>query len=65
MRRLTAVSLFSGAGGLDLGVEGAGYRVFYPASEQSTNNTNWAAAVAANGGGTLYDKPVWWATVTP
>jgi hypothetical protein len=40
-------------------------RVFYPASEQSTNGDNWAAAVAANGGGTLYDKPVWWASVHP
>jgi len=40
-------------------------RVFYPASEQSTNNENWSAAVAANGGGTLYDKPVWWNTVQP
>src|SRR5438552_15411199 len=29
MRRRTAFSLFSGAGGLDLGVEGAGYRVLY------------------------------------
>jgi hypothetical protein len=36
------------------------YRVFYPASEQSTNQENWSAAVAANGGGTLYDKPLWW-----
>ncbi|MFL5384813.1 MAG: SusD/RagB family nutrient-binding outer membrane lipoprotein [Longimicrobiaceae bacterium] len=41
------------------------YRVFYPASEQSTNEENWSAAVAANGGGTLYDKRVWWATVLP
>lgn len=41
------------------------YRVFYPASEQSTNQENWSAAVAANGGGTLYDKPVWWASATP
>jgi len=41
------------------------YRVFYPASEQSTNADNWAAAVAANGGGTLYDKRVWWASVLP
>jgi hypothetical protein len=40
-------------------------RVFYPASEQSTNEEHWAAAVAANGGGTLYDKPVWWASVHP
>jgi len=40
-------------------------RVFYPASEQSTNSENRAAAVAANGGSSLYDKPVWWATVTP
>lgn len=40
-------------------------RVFYPASEQSTNNENWSAAVAANGGATLYDKPVWWNTVQP
>lgn len=36
------------------------YRVFYPASEQSTNNENWSAAVAANGGATLYDKLMWW-----
>lgn len=41
------------------------YRVFYPASEQSTNAENWAAAVAANGGSGLYDQPVWWASVTP
>ncbi|HKP76028.1 MAG TPA: SusD/RagB family nutrient-binding outer membrane lipoprotein [Longimicrobiaceae bacterium] len=41
------------------------YRVFYPASEQSTNAENWSAAVAANGGSGLYDKPVWWASVTP
>lgn len=40
-------------------------RVFYPAQEQSTNQENWAAAVAANGGATLYDKPVWWASATP
>jgi hypothetical protein len=40
-------------------------RVYYPASEQSTNAENWTAAVASNGGGTLYDKPVWWASVTP
>lgn len=40
-------------------------RVFYPASEQSTNAENWAAAVAANGGGTLNDKRVWWASVLP
>jgi hypothetical protein len=40
-------------------------RVFYPASEQSTNSANRAAAVTANGGATLYDKPVWWATVIP
>jgi hypothetical protein len=40
-------------------------RVFYPASEQSTNNEHWSAAVAANGGATLYDKPVWWNTVQP
>ncbi len=40
-------------------------RVFYPASEQSTNAENWQAAVTANGGATLYDKPVWWATVRP
>jgi hypothetical protein len=41
------------------------YRVFYPASEQSTNSDNWTAAVAANGGGTLNDKRVWWASVLP
>ena len=41
------------------------YRVFYPASEQSTNADNWAASVAANGGGTLYDKRVWFASVLP
>jgi hypothetical protein len=41
------------------------YRVFYPASEQSTNADNWAAAVAANGGSGLYDKRVWWASVLP
>lgn len=41
------------------------YRVYYPASEQSTNSDNWAAAVAANGGGTLIDKRVWWASVLP
>ena len=41
------------------------YRVFYPASEQSTNADNWSAAVSANGGGTLYDKRVWWASVLP
>jgi hypothetical protein len=40
-------------------------RVWYPASEQSTNEENRDAAVAANGGATLYDKPVWWATVLP
>jgi hypothetical protein len=40
-------------------------RVFYPASEQSTNSENRNAAVAANGGASLYDKPVWWATVLP
>jgi hypothetical protein len=39
------------------------YRVFYPASEQSTNAENRAAAVAANGGSGLYDKQVWWASV--
>jgi hypothetical protein len=41
------------------------YRVFYPAIEQSTNTDNWAAAVASNGGATLWDKPVWWNTVMP
>jgi hypothetical protein len=41
------------------------HRVYYPASEQSTNAENWQAAVTANGGATLYDKPVWWATVLP
>jgi hypothetical protein len=41
------------------------YRVFYPASEQSTNVENWSAAVAANGGGTLYDKPLWWQVAGP
>jgi hypothetical protein len=41
------------------------FRVFYPASEQSTNQENWAAAVTANGGATLNDMPVWWATVLP
>jgi len=40
-------------------------RVMYPASEQSTNTENWSAAVAANGGATLYDKPLWWASVLP
>ena len=39
------------------------YRVYYPASEQSTNAENWTAAVTANGGSTLWDKKVWWATV--
>lgn len=41
------------------------YRVYYPASEQSTNADNWSAAVTANGGATLYDKRVWWASVLP
>jgi hypothetical protein len=41
------------------------FRVYYPASEQSTNSDNWAAAVAANGGATLNDKRVWWASVLP
>ncbi len=41
------------------------YRVFYPASEQSTNVENWSAAVARNGGATLYDKPLWWAVTLP
>jgi hypothetical protein len=41
------------------------YRLTYPAQEQSVNAENWTAAVAANGGGTLYDKPVWWNTVMP
>jgi hypothetical protein len=40
------------------------YRVFYPASEQSTNVDNWQAAVTANGGTTLWDQPVWFATGT-
>lgn len=41
------------------------YRLTYPAQEQSVNAENWTAAVAANGGATLYDKPVWWNTVMP
>ncbi|HEU4562886.1 MAG TPA: SusD/RagB family nutrient-binding outer membrane lipoprotein [Longimicrobium sp.] len=41
------------------------FRLTYPAQEQSVNAENWTAAVAANGGATLYDKPVWWNTVMP
>jgi hypothetical protein len=38
------------------------FRVSYPAGEQSTNSENVLAAIAGNGGGTLYDKRVWWNT---
>jgi hypothetical protein len=38
------------------------FRVKYPAGEQSTNADNVLAAISTNGGGTLYDKRVWWNT---
>ena len=34
-------------------------RVIYPSQEQLLNGTNWSAAVARNGGTTLFQK-VWW-----
>jgi hypothetical protein len=38
------------------------FRVPYPSSEQATNHDMVLAAIAANGGSTLYDHRVWWNT---
>ena len=38
------------------------FRLTYPTGEQSTNSENVLAAIKNNGGGTLYDRRVWWNT---
>jgi hypothetical protein len=40
------------------------FRVPYVSAEQATNNDQVLAAIAANGGSTLYDKRVWWNTIS-
>ncbi len=53
MRELTAVSLFTGAGGMDVGFEGVGFRVLFAnelmAEAAATYNANHAAGVMAEG----------------